>query len=81
VEDITVEDIKGWQKLPVTQLFLRYVQDQKNDWDRMVHQYLRVTASDPEEAMKANVAMDTLNDVMEIPEVHMIPDIKEEDES
>jgi len=77
VEDITVEDIRNWQKRPVTKLFFTYLQSQKDGWDRSLHSLLRGYDGDVVEAYKANVAMDTITDVMEIPEIHMIPDIEE----
>ena len=79
MDDITVDDIRDWQKRPETQLFWTYLQAQKDNWDRMVHSLLRDEGVDVGEAYKANVAMDTLTDVMELPGVHMIPDIQEKD--
>ena len=80
-KEIAVDDIRDWMKKPVTQLFWGYLQAQKDNWDRTVHSLLRDEGVDVTEAYKANVAMDTITDVMEIPEFHMIPDIQEKNET
>lgn len=81
MSDITIEDMRDWLKRPETQLFWRYLEESREGWDKSVHSYLRNTGGDEKEALKANVAMDTIVDVMELPEIQIIPDLKERNET
>jgi len=79
VSDITVEDMRDWLKRPETKLFFSYVDELKTYWDEQVHIELRRLQGDEKEAYKANVAMDTIVDVVELIEDQIMPTLKEKE--
>jgi len=76
---ITVEEIKSWQKDPVTVAFMDRIKLHRMDSDKHVHLSLENQALD--EAVKFNAKFVSFGDALEIPQ-EMIDDAKEgEDDS
>ena len=81
MDELTIEQMRDWLKRPDTRFFWGYLQAQKEDWDGRIHSFLRDEVGDATEATKANVAMDTIIDVMNLVEDQIIPDLKENNET
>lgn len=87
MDKISIEEIRGWLKSPITREFFRIIKDLREDCDKEVHKNL--AANTPNDLMNKdslyhlaalqNAGLDQLKEVENIPG-DMIDGIKEEQE-
>ncbi len=76
--NITIEEIRDWEKHEVTKDFMERVTKLRDDNNKLVH--LHLSNNKHEEAMNYNAAMDAAEFVLELPD-DMVSDIEEEEKS
>jgi hypothetical protein len=87
MRDITVQDIRDWIRKPETQLFWKYMREKKESYDETTHAVLRTDLREVSEkgtyleAFRLTTAMDTIDEIMDLPERQIIPDIEEKSEA